>query len=267
MNLSPTKCHGSAANTSAASSLWDPAKREIAMQLVSAAENSSLCWKLQHQYIEYNVEKNPIENRGYTGGIVGFTSKTGDMLKVVELFESLAPGNRLTTFIDALRKVNKSSKTEGLGQPFEDAWRSAEWDPDPKKQFRANFWKAQSDVCEELYFKPAVDDAQRDGLRTLGQFIYFDALLMHGPGKAPNQFHGIRDAAIKEESTPTGGGNETEYLYAFLDARRDAMLMEKGHQETSRVDTMQRIFLFQGNLDLNVPLTFRANKETFTIPV
>ena len=49
----------------------DPAKKEIAMQLVSAAENSTLCWKEQYKYIEYNVENNDKENRGYTGGIVG----------------------------------------------------------------------------------------------------------------------------------------------------------------------------------------------------
>ena len=56
--------------------LMNPAKKEIAMQLVSAAENSSLDWKAQYAYIEYNVEHNAKENRGYTAGIIGFTSAT-----------------------------------------------------------------------------------------------------------------------------------------------------------------------------------------------
>src|SRR4051794_40641743 len=51
--------------------LRDPAKKEIAMQLVSAAENSSLDWKAQYGYIEYNVEHNEKENRGYTAGVIG----------------------------------------------------------------------------------------------------------------------------------------------------------------------------------------------------
>ena len=65
-----------AAATQKSAGLKDPAKKEIAMQLVSTAENSSLDWKAQYGYIEYNVEGNDDENRGYTGGIVGFTSAT-----------------------------------------------------------------------------------------------------------------------------------------------------------------------------------------------
>src|SRR5271170_623863 len=71
--------------------LRDPAKREIAMQLVSSAENSSLDWKAQYAYIEYNVEHNEAENRGYTAGIIGFTSKTHDMLEVVRYYNQLSP--------------------------------------------------------------------------------------------------------------------------------------------------------------------------------
>ena len=72
-----------------ASGLFAPDKKDIAMQLVSAAENSSLCWKDHYEYIEYNVEDDPTANRGYTGGIVGFTSRTGDMLEVVERFKEI----------------------------------------------------------------------------------------------------------------------------------------------------------------------------------
>ncbi|MDB5328192.1 MAG: chitosanase, partial [Phycisphaerales bacterium] len=43
--------------------LYVPVAKDIAMQLVSAAENSSLDWKAQHPYIEYNVEGNAKENR------------------------------------------------------------------------------------------------------------------------------------------------------------------------------------------------------------
>src|SRR5262245_29952809 len=55
--------------------LSDPAKKEIAMKLVSSAENSSLDWKAQYKYIE-----DIGDGRGYTAGIIGFCSGTGDML-------------------------------------------------------------------------------------------------------------------------------------------------------------------------------------------
>jgi len=184
------------------------------------------------------------------------------MLQVVERYKKLAPGNRLTPYIAALSKVNGTSSQDGLGQAFEDVWRSVGCDP----KYRAHFREAQDQVCDVNYFGPAVDRAQRDGLQTLGQFIYYDALVMHGEGKAPNEFDGIRTAATKKQRTPADGGDETKYLHAFLDARKDAMLMEEGHKETARVDTMQRIFLILGNLELNLPLTFKVNEETFTIP-
>src|SRR4051812_13347860 len=85
----------------AAAGLKEPRKKEIAMRLVSCAENSSLDWKAQYAYIEYNVEGNEKENRGYTAGIIGFTSKTHDMLEVVEYYEKIAPGNRLSEYLPA----------------------------------------------------------------------------------------------------------------------------------------------------------------------
>ena len=58
-----------------AADLDTPAKKEIAMQLVSSAENSSLDWRAQYSYIE-DIQ----DGRGYTAGIIGFCSGTGDML-------------------------------------------------------------------------------------------------------------------------------------------------------------------------------------------
>ena len=245
MTLPPTSSDRSDSDTSPASGLKDPAKKEIAMRLVSAAENSSLCWKEQYQYIEYNVENNDKENRGYTGGIVGFTSKTRDMLQVVERYEELAPGNRLRPYIAALRKVNGTSSQDGLGQAFEDVWRSVANDPkyrdDPDQ---SPFRKAQNEVRDREYFEPAVNKAQDDKLGILGQFIYYDAWVMHGEAGALS----IRKSATEKiekdnKKTPVEGGDETEYLCAFLDARRDFMLKEEDHKiNIDRVETMQASF-------------------------
>src|SRR5271154_3015029 len=118
-----------AGDPSPASGLKDPAKKEIAMELVSAAENSSLDWKAQYAYVEYNVEGNEAENRGYTAGIIGFTSKTHDMLELVQYYDKIAPGNVLSPYLPALRKVDGTSSQAGLGKPFERDWKIAGEEP------------------------------------------------------------------------------------------------------------------------------------------
>jgi chitosanase len=242
---------------SRAPGLFAPVKKEIAMQLVSSAENSSLDWKAQYGYLEYNVEKNEKENRGYTGGIIGFTSRTHDMLELVRYYQTLAPSNGLTRFVAALEKVDGTASRAGLGKPFEQAWRAAAKD--------LKFREAQDHERDRVYFEPAVRQARADGLRELGQFAYYDAMVMHGGGDGRNSFGGIRRAALKKAKPPFQGGDEAAYLEAFLDARRQAMLAEQGHQDTSRVDTMQRKFLREGNLRLELPLEFKVYGDRYRI--
>lgn len=240
-----------------AHSLRAPAKKEIARKLISAAENSTLDWKNQYGFIKYNVEGNAPENRGYTAGIIGFTSRTHDMLALVEHYQRTAPNNPLTPYLATLRKVNGTSSREGLGQPFEKAWKEAAKDP--------LFLAAQDHECDRLYFEPAVSRAQADGLRELGQFAYYDAMVMHGPDDDASSFGGIRAEAIKRAKPPAQGGNEAAYLSAFLDARKAAMKTEMGHQDTTRVDTMQRAFLMAGNLSLQLPLVFKVYRDAYEI--
>ncbi len=238
--------------------LRDPAKKEIAMQLVSAAENSSLDWKAQYGYIEYNVERDPDENRGYTGGTIGFTSRTHDMLKMVRYYDKIAPNNFLTPFLPSLEKVDGTSSVSGLGEPFVKAWKAADTDP--------KFREAQDRERDRVYFEPAVSQAEADGLLELGQFVYYDAIVMHGPGNGRFSFGGIRASAMKHAKLPSLGGDETAFLNAFLNARRVAMKSEKGHQETSRVDTMQRKFVAENNLRLDPPLKFQVYGDKYEIP-
>src|SRR4051812_50083852 len=231
--LSPPRA---AAASAAAVGLDDPAKKEIAMKLVSGAENSSLDWKAQYKYIE-----DIGDGRGYTAGIIGFCSGTGDMLELVELYDQRKPNNVLSKYLPALRKVNGTDSHAGLGSAFVGAWRTAAKD--------TVFQQAQNDERDRVYFNPAVNQAKKDGLRALGQFIYYDAIVMHGPGSDGDSFGGIRAAAMKKAKTPAQGGNEVTYLNAFLDARKVAMKHEEAHSDTSRVDTEQRVFLKAGNPD------------------
>ncbi|MFD7312495.1 chitosanase [Streptomyces sp. NPDC056730] len=236
----------------AATGLDDPAKKDIAMQIVSSAENSSLDWKAQYGYIE-----DIGDGRGYTAGIIGFCSGTGDMLDLVELYTQRKPGNPLATYLPALRAVDGTDSHKGLDPGFTAAWKQAAKD--------SAFKTAQNDERDRVYFNPAVNRGKQDGLGTLGQFAYYDAIVMHGDGGDSTSFSSIRKRALAKAKTPAQGGNQTTYLHAFLDARVWAMKQEEAHEDTSRVDTAQRVFLNKGNLNLDPPLDWKVYGDSFHI--
>ncbi|MEU7385043.1 MULTISPECIES: chitosanase [unclassified Streptomyces] len=232
--------------------LDDPAKKEIAMKLVSSAENSSLDWKAQYNYIE-DIR----DGRGYTAGIIGFCSGTGDMLDLVQLYTDRKPGNVLAKYLPALRRVNGTDSHAGLDPNFPSDWRKAAQD--------TAFQQAQNDERDRVYFNPAVQQGKADGLGVLGQFTYYDAIVMHGDGSDPTSFRNIRKRALRTAKPPAQGGGEVAYLNAFLDARVRAMKQEEAHSDTSRVDTEQRVFLRKGNLNLNPPLDWKVYGDSYHI--
>ncbi|MFC8668849.1 chitosanase [Streptomyces sp. NPDC057199] len=231
----------SASSGSADADLDAPEKKELAQRIVSSAENSSLDWRAQYDYVE-----DIGDGRGYTAGIIGFTTGTHDLLTLVELYTESHPDNALEPYLPALRSVDGSDSHEGLDPGFTAAWK--------KEAQKDAFKRVQDSQRDRVYFDPAVRLAKRDGLGALGQFIYYDAMVMHGPGDPG--FHGIRERAMAEADTPAEGGDEQSYLDIFLDTRRATMKSEK--RDTTRVDTAQRRFLYDGNLDLHTPLEWKV---------
>ena len=228
--------------------LDDPAKKDVAMQLVSAAENSSLNWRAQFSYIE-DIK----DGRGYTAGIIGFCSGTGDMLELVEAYTATKPSNVLAKYLPALRNVNGTSSHSGLDPNFTKDWKTAAAD--------SVFQAAQEAERDRVYFNPSVRDGKNDGVRALGQFAYYDAAVMHGY----EGMRQIRSAALKRAKPPAQGGDERTWLGVFLDERVKEMKTEEAHSDTSRVDTAQRRFLTNGNFDLNTPLDFAVYGQAFHI--
>ncbi|MFC9691949.1 chitosanase [Kribbella sp. NPDC056951] len=232
--------------------LDDPAKKEIAMKVVCSAENSSLNWKNYYKYIE-DID----DGRGYTAGIIGFCSGTHDMLELVELYSQRKAGNILQKYLPALREVDGSDSHEGLDPNYTRDWATAAKD--------TVFQQCQNDERDRVYFRPAVSQGKSDGVRALGQFAYYDAIVMHGDGGDSTSFRNIRKRALGKAKPPAQGGNETTWLNAFLDARVWAMKQEEAHSDTSRVDTAQRVWLRNGNLDLNTPLDWKVYGDSYHI--
>jgi chitosanase len=257
-SLFDVKAFGPAASTllpaiappagSLTSGLEDKRKKEYALELVSSAENSTQKWRGSYAYIE-----DLGDGRGYTGGIVGFCSGTSDMLAVVNAYTKAKKNNVLARYLPALRAVDGSDSHAGLDPGFTGAWRAAAKDP--------VFQKIQDDGRDSMYFNPAVRMAKADKLRALGQFAYFDAAVMHGV----SGLQSIRAGAMRAARTPAQGGDELTYLNAFLNAREASMRTEWAHRDTTRVDTAQRVFLRNSNLDLTAPLTWKVYGDSFHI--
>ncbi|MGW4734103.1 chitosanase [Streptomyces shenzhenensis] len=229
-----------------------PEKKELAQQLVASAENSTLDWRSTYGYIE-----DIGDGQGYTAGIIGFCTGTHDLLTLVERYTKAHPGNGLAGYLPALRKVDGTDSHEGLDPGFTAAWKAESRLP----AFRA----AQDAERDRSYFDPAVRLAKLDGLGTLGQFVYYDAMVFHGPGTGPNGFYGLRERALNEADTPAEGGREKAYLDIFLDVRRKAMRTKRPGVDTTRIDTAQRQFLYDGNMELRRPLRWRVYGELYEV--
>lgn len=225
--------------------------RNVVFSLVSSAENSSLDYEKQYSYIE-----DIGDGRGYTAGIIGFTTGTGDLLDVVLEYTNLQPDNVLEKYIPALENVIGTDSHEGLDPSFANDWIEASADP--------QMILAQDKILDDMYLSPAVEYAADDGLSALGQYIYYDALVVHGPGEDEDSFQGIRAAAIKECRTPAQGGSEEEYLLTFLDRRTKIMLKEEAHSDLSRIET-QRSFIQDGNYNLEPPLKWTMYGDDFEL--
>ncbi|KFG76044.1 chitosanase [Streptomyces mutabilis] len=233
--------------------LADPAKKELAQQLVSSAENSTTEWRTSYGTID-----DLGDGCGYTAGIIGFCTATHDLLTLVERYTKAHPDNGLATYLPALREVDGTDSHEGLDPGFTAAWQA--------EAERPEFRKAQEEERDRVYFEPAVRLAKLDGLGTLGQFVYFDAMVFHGPDTDADGFYGLRERAMEKAKTPARAGSEKAYLKAFLDVRREAMLAKRPGIDTSRVDTAQRRWLREGNLDLDVPLVWEMYGDTYRLP-
>jgi len=170
--------HASGASVQAGG-LDDPAKKEIAMKLVSSAENSSLDWRAQFKYIE-----DIGDGRGYTAGIIGFCSGTHDMLELVQAYTAKKPDNILAKYLPALKKVDGSDSHQGLDPNYPKDWKTAAKDK--------VFQDTQESERDRVYFNPAVNQGKSDQVGILGQFIYYDAIVMHGDGDDNTSFKNIR---------------------------------------------------------------------------
>lgn len=235
-----------------------PVARTV-LALVSTAENSTTNWESAYTYIE-DIK----DGRGYTAGIVGFCSGTGDMLELVTYYNKTNPNNPLSKYLPNLVKINNAAYSKRpamshslLGTPFVTAWHASAKLP--------GFQAAQRHERDRVYWNPAVALATRDGLHPLGLYIYYDISVNHGPGNDSESFGGIVAGVQKKGILPPSkGGDEITYLLAVAAARNKVLKSWDDYQTDGRSGAIAT-FLKAKNLNLALPVTWKMYGETFTL--
>lgn len=238
---------------SEAKDLTNPELRQRAAMITSTFENSTT--ELQYGYAE-NIK----DGRGITAGRAGFTSGTGDLLKVVERYRKQKPSNLLARYIPAL-KTTKGGDTHGL-DGLEAAWRKEADDP--------RFHAVQDEMTDELYFRPAYAFAMKYNVSTaLGQAMIWDNCILTGCDDTGNSTRATLErtkAAMKQ----TAAKDEAAWLDEFLNQALAQMLDYGENGSLDDTSSRSRIAAWRSLLraekfDLRIPLTWRAYGDTCVI--
>jgi chitosanase len=236
--------------------LKNPLLAHRAEQIVSTFENSILT-------IVYDNAENINDGRGITAGRAGFTSGTGDLLEVVKKYSVYKPSNPLIKYLPALTQDNRTDSIAGL-ENFPADWKHAV-DTDPA------LVKAQNDVYDDLYFKPALKMAQSAGVTTgVGQLIILDTIIQHGEGNDPDGLPAIIHKTVAQVGNIKG--NEQAWLKIFL-AKRRAVLQDPSDKSTTaawresvpRVDALLSI-LNSNNPTLSHTINWKVYGDTYSLP-
>lgn len=182
-------------------------QRELADKIISCFENDD-------PILHYEYAEALDDGRGITAGRAGFTSATGDMLVVIQLYTEVVPNNILASYIPLLEQyaANENPSLSGLENMIND-WALAAND--------SIFRNVQDIVVDSFYYLPAVGYAKEIGAKyPLTLLNLYDAIIQHGDGDDPD---GITALIVRTTDkcggTPSDGIDEYRWLETFNDVR------------------------------------------------
>jgi hypothetical protein len=143
---------------------------------------------------------------------------------------------------------------------FGKAWVDAANDPVMRQ--------VQDQYQDENYFEPSVMTAKELGLKTpLGYACVYDANIQMDtqPLFAAIQQDFAQDKAREGRDKPASLAEEIEWIRIYLKERRAKLKPKPGGEDTTgRVDSLEQI-LDSGNLQLQLPLNFTYDGQSFSI--
>ncbi|KAK9686858.1 hypothetical protein K7432_014997 [Basidiobolus ranarum] len=202
------------------------------------------------------------DGRGFTCGLVGFTTGTNDALAVVVAYDKVKPNSELAKFIPELTRLSKldwdtsgRDDTSKLGG-FTEAWTKVSCtDPD----FRA----VQDKIADHLYLIPGLQLGEAAGISTnLGKAIMYDTAVQHGW----EEDDGISLLTILNLVGPPNGRTEAQYLEDFIKVRWILLCCTKDNVWPASADRTSDLMevLKTGNFDLNPPIDLKAYTANIT---
>ncbi|KAJ3045734.1 hypothetical protein HDV00_007860 [Rhizophlyctis rosea] len=242
-----------ASSTSAA---LNDCQRSIVEQLTNVYESSNL-------WFPFDSCENINDGRGYTAGIVGFTTGTHDAYGVINsYYNKQNHGNEFDPYMDRLRQLNASDSnagsTSGL-DGFCQAWYAA--------CNNTAFLQAQVEFATQTYYLPSQNYADNLGLTSaVGRGQMYDAAIQHGIGSDPDSLNSLiarTQAAMTSNNqppSPSQGASEQDWMNQFFQIRitdlcnpSDKSTKKAWCQSTSRVKSYQYLasqsFNFTGSED------------------
>src|SRR3954447_7553110 len=217
-----------AATTAGAAPGLTHAQRLRTDKLISEFENST-------SVIQYCYVVALDDGRGYTVGRAGFTSATGDLLEVAEMYTDEVPDNPLADLLPRLRELaaNGDDSTDGL-EALPDAWKETCKDPRQRA--------IQDAVVDREYYNPAVKLWRKYGLKLpLSLAAIYDADIQHGAGPDPDGVPAMLKRTVKRAhgSPRSGRAGEKRFLREFIRERRATLA--HAHDPSTRAAWRQTV--------------------------
>lgn len=228
--------------------------------IVSIFENATP--DIQYSYIEALPD-----GRGYTAGRAGFTTANGDLLNVVQRYQTKSPAiSSWPEFLKLLPTIESKAQSEsgdlsGL-EDLPQLWLEASDDPE--------FVAAQDEITDELYRTPARGYFTKLGFQSpLAFLVIYDSIIQHGEAKPGDDDYDDSLPALIARTPKTS--DEHAFISAFLKVRR-ADLMNPVNPETAnewrksvgRVDALQKL-VDQNKWDLASPVRIEVWKKIFAL--
>jgi chitosanase len=194
-------------------------QKSIIFQATNIYENSKVSFS-------YDYCENLGDGRGYTSGIIGFTTGTHDAYAVIRQYVATpGHGNEFEPYMEALKRIDQVS---GLNPDVKGlSGYCAAW---AKASAGQVFRSVQRSALESMYYNPSQKLADTVGLKLpLGRGQFYDAGVQHGiwPG-ADDTLNDMIDRTTKKVGgTPKTGKSELTWVRAFLDMRATVLCNPK----------------------------------------
>ncbi|KAJ2820221.1 hypothetical protein GGI24_004558, partial [Coemansia furcata] len=226
--------------------------KALALKITNIYENGDTAF-----HYDYCEDIN--DGRGYTSGIAGFCTGTGDAWLVIQEYHKLTGGKDKMTQFDAVLAdyaASGNNSTIGLTE-YCSVWRKL-------GSSNAKFKQAQDTIRDDMYMAPAMEYAKQLGLRTsIAQAQLYDAGIQHGASNGPDGLGGMINSTNAQITTDEAGDSgstltinqykidEIVWLKKFLAVRASVLSnpQEPTNMSGAWANTLYRIKSYQFAVD------------------